>query len=163
VLDTITDTLAAQGLVDPSRVPEVEASIPVMDSDQLAKARRLYRALDALGFWLPIAWLVLVLLTLLLSRRRLATASRLAVASLVALGLLALGLFAARDVVTKDLPEPDVARAVWDVVVASLWRAVEAAAGVLATVAIAAGLTAALLGRDRSTSQAAPDGVLQEG
>lgn len=161
VLGNITDTLAAQGLVNPDRVPEVQASIAVMDSELLAKVRRWYDALNTFGFWLPVAWAVLVLVTLLLSRRRLASLARLAVASLLALGLFALGLYVARDVVTADLPEQDVVLAVWDVVLASLWRAVEVAAGVLAVVALGAGLAAVLVGRHRSPSGADPDGVQQ--
>jgi hypothetical protein len=150
VLDTVVETLAAQGLVDPARVPQVRASFPVMDADQLAKARRAYDALDALGSWLPLAWLALTVVTLLLARRRWATTARLALASLVGTGLLALALFVARDVVTADLPEREVARAVWDVVVASLWRAIEVTAVVLLGVAVATGLLAGLAGRRRS-------------
>ena len=100
-----------------------------MDADQLAKARRAYDALDTLGFWLPLVWAALVLLTLLLARRRLATTAKLAAATLVTLGLLALVLLFARDALTEDLPQRDVALAVWDVVVASLWRAIEVCCG----------------------------------
>ena len=113
-----------------------------MDADQLAKARRAYDALDTLGFWLPLLWAALVLLTLLLARRRLATTAKLAAASLLTLGLLALVLLFARDALTEDLPQRDVALAVWDVVVASLWRAIEVCAVVLAVVALVAAVLA---------------------
>jgi len=39
---------------------------------------------------------------------------------------------------------------VWDVVVASLWRAVEVTAGVLVVTALVAGVAAALTGRNRT-------------
>jgi hypothetical protein len=155
VLGTIVQALAAKGLVDPARLPEINASFPVMDSGQLARARDAYDLLDGLGFWLPVAWAVLVLLTLLLARRRLTATAKLALASLLTLGLLALALAFARDTVTEDLPQRDVATAVWDVVVASLWREIEVAAGVLVVVAIAAGSVGGLRGF-RDSRRAAP-------
>jgi hypothetical protein len=145
VLTAIAQDLAARGLIDPDRVPDMSASFAVMDADQLAKARRAYDALDALGFWLPVAWALMILLTLLLARRRLATTSKLALASLLTLGLLALALVLARSALTDDLPDRDVARAVWDVLLAGLWRSIEVIAIVLAVVALVTGL----LGRRR--------------
>jgi hypothetical protein len=122
-----------------------------MDADRLARAQRTYDAVDTLGFWLPVAWAALTLVTLLLSRRRLAATAKLAMATLLALGLLALLLVFARDEVTADLPQRAVALAVWDVVLASLWRAIAVAAAVLAVVAVVAGL----LGRRRGEALSA--------
>jgi hypothetical protein len=150
VLAAVTATLAEQGLVGADRLPDVQVSIAVMDADQLARARRAYRLVDALGFWLPVAWALLVLLTLLLSHRRLAATSKLALASLFAVGLLALFLAFAREEVTSDLQERDVALAVWDVVVAGLWRAIEVSLAGLVVVAVAAGA----LGLDRTPAPA---------
>jgi len=161
VFGTIAQDLAAQGLVDADAAAQVDASFAVMDGDQLAKARRAYDALDTLGFWLPLVWAVLVLLTLLLARRRLATAARLAVASLVTLGLLALVLLFARDALTEDLPQRDVALAVWDVVVRSLWRAVEVGAAALAVFAVVAAVLAGVARRRAAPPGTDPDGVLQ--
>ena len=132
VFGAIAQNLADQGLVDADRAADIDASFAVMDADQLAKARRAYDTLDALGFWLPLVWAALVLLTLLLAQRRLATTAKLAAASLLTLGLLALVLLFARDALTGDLPQRDVALAVWDVVVASLWRAIGVSAAALA-------------------------------
>jgi hypothetical protein len=140
VLGTIAQSLAAQGLVDAGRLPEIHASIAVMDADQLAKARRAYDVLDTLGVWLPVGWVVAVLLTLLVARRRLASTANLAGASVVAMGVLALALVFARDALTEDLPQRDVALAVWDVVVAGLWREIEICAAVAAVVALVAWL-----------------------
>ena len=161
VLATIATNLAAQGLTvpDPSTV---DASFPVMSAHQLAKARRAYDIVETLGFWLPVAWLTLVALTLLLARRRLAATARLAVVSLLALGLLAVALSFARDAVSENLTQPDVARAVWDVVVASLWHELELCAGVLVVVALVTAVLSAVLptvlGRARTPSGASPDG-----
>jgi hypothetical protein len=167
VFGTIAQSLAAQGLVDADRAADINASFAVMDADQLAKARRTYDALDTLGFWLPLLWAALVLLTLLLARRRLATTAKLAVVSLLTLGLLALVLLFARDAVTEDLPQRDVALAVWDVVVASLWRELEVCAAALVVVAVAAGVLAGVLagarGRRGSPPGPHPDGAYQTG
>ena len=129
-----------------------------MDADQLTKARRAYDTLDTLGFWLPLVWAALVLLTLLAAHRRLAATAELAVASLVTLGLLALVLVFARDVLTEDLPQRDVAMAVWDVVVSSLWRAVEVGAVVLAVLAVVAAVLAPCSDA-RAPPGTDPDGV----
>ena len=159
VFSAIAQNLAAQGLVDPDQAADIDASFAVMDADQVAKARRAYDALDRLGFWLPLVWAALVLLTLLAARRRLASTARLAVASLATLGLLALVLVFARDVLTEDLPERDVAMAVWDVVVSSLWRAIKVCAVALAVVAVVAAVLAAVLGRTAAPPGRDPDGV----
>jgi hypothetical protein len=148
VLDTIAQELAAGGVPGLANLPDVRVSIAVVDADRLARAQRVYEVIDTLGVWLPIAWAVLTLVTLLLSRRRLAATAKLALGSLVALGVLALLLVFARDEVTADLPQREVAMAVWDVLLVSLWHALEVAALVLAVVALVAGL----LGRSRSRS-----------
>ncbi len=159
VFSAIAQQLAAQGLVDADRAADINASFPVMDADQLSKARRAYDTLDTLGFWLPLVWAVLVLLTLLAAHRRLATTAKLAVATLVTLGLLALVLVFARDVLTEDLPQRDVAMAVWDVVVRSLWRAVTVCAAVLAAVALVGAVLAGVLGRTEAPPGTDPDGA----
>ena len=159
VLDTIAQSLAAKGLVDPDLLPEINASIAVMDADQLAEARRAYDALDTVGFWLPVAWAAMVLLTLLLAHRRIGVTARLALASLATVGLLALALLFARDTVTGDLPKRDVALAVWDVVVATLWREIEVGAGALVVVALVAVVLAAVLRRRDTPSGPDPDGA----
>jgi len=162
VFSTIAENLAAAGLVSADRIAGLHASIPIMEVDQLARVRRAYDVLDSLGTWLPLAWAVLVVLTLVLVRRRLAATARLGAGSLLVLGLLALGLVFARDTLTEDLPQRDVAQAVWDVVAASLWHQIEAAAIVLAIVAVVAAVLVALLGRGRTPSGPS-NGVRQYG
>jgi hypothetical protein len=159
VFSAIAQDLADRGLVNAGRAADIDASFAVMDADQLAKARRAYDTLDTLGFWLPVVWAALVLLTLLLARRRLSATTKLAVASLVTVGLLALVVLFARDALTEDLPQRDVALAVWDVVVESLWRAIQVCAVALAVVAVAAGVLAVVLGRRAAPPGTDPDGV----
>ena len=69
------------------------------------------------------------------------------------MGLLALVLLFARDALTEDLPQRDVALAVWDVVVASLWRAIEVSAVALVVVALAAAVPAGVLGTQSSAAR----------
>jgi hypothetical protein len=159
VLTEVAQDLAAQGLLDPARVPELDVSLAVLDGDRLEQAQWGYDLLDALGFWLPVLWLVAVALTLVAARRRLATTARLAVASLVTLGALALALHLARGRVTAGLPRREVAEAVWDVVVASLWRVVEVGTVVLAVVALVGAVLAAVTGRREAPSGPQPDGA----
>ncbi len=159
VFGTIAQDLADRGLVNAGRAADIDASFAVMDADQLAEARRAYDTLDTLGFWLPVVWAALVLLTLVLARRRLSATAKLAVASLVALGLLALVLLFARDALTEDLPQRDVALAVWDVVVESLWRAIQVCAAALVVVALAAVVLGTVLGRRAAPPGTDPDGV----
>lgn len=156
VFQDVALSLAAQGLpvTDPSAI---DASFPVLDADQVSKAQRSYDTLNTLGFWLPVVWAALVALTLLAARRRLSTIAKLAVASLVTLGLLALVLVFARDALTEDLPQRDVALAVWDVVVESLWRAVKVGAVAAAVVALAAVVAAGVLNRRAAPSGTDPD------
>ncbi len=158
VFQNIALNLASRGLAVPAPTA-IDASFAVMDADQLAKARRAYDALDTLGFWLPLVWAALVALAVLLAHRRLAATAKLAVASLVTLGVLALALLFAREALTEDLPQRDVAMAVWDVVVTSLWRAIEICAVALAVVAVAAAVLAGVLGRRATPSGTDPDGV----
>ena len=157
-LQTVALDLADEGLAVPASAA-IDASFAVMDADQVAKARRAYDALDTLGFWLPLVWVTLVLLTLLLARRRLATAAKLAMASLLTLGLLALVLLFARETLTEDLLQREVALAVWDVVVAGLWRAIEVCAAALAAVALVAAVLGRVAGRTAAPPGTDPDGA----
>jgi hypothetical protein len=163
VFSSIAQSLATQGLISADRAENVDASFAVMDAGRLADVRRGYDALETLRLWLPVAWLVAAGLTLLLARRRLAALAKLAAATLVALGLLALALVFARDTLTANLPERDVAQAVWDVVVAGLWRAIEVFAAGAVVVALVAAVLAAVVGRAHSPSGQHPDGEQQLG
>jgi len=104
----------------------VDASVRVLDADQLDKARRGYRVLDALGLWLPLIWLVLVAVAVLLSPRRGRTVGTLAIGSLVSMLVLLALLALSRSVAVDAVPraDQDLAGEVWDVVTASLHTAV---------------------------------------
>ncbi len=134
IVDTVLAELRARGLFEGE--VDVQASFAVLDADQLDKAQRAYRLLNALGLWLPVICLVLVGVALLISPRRGRTVGTLAIGSLVAM-LVLLGLLAlARNVVVDAVPSADrkVAGPVWDVVTSSLHT------GVLVLIAVAGAL-----------------------
>src|SRR5690349_20028306 len=66
VLSAIAQNLANVGLIGADQLRGVQASIPIMDADQLTRVRRAYDLLDTLGLWLPVAWAVSVVLALVL-------------------------------------------------------------------------------------------------
>lgn len=119
---TLVDRLDASGIRTPADVRNVDATVPLMKTSDLEELRSGYQLLDALGFWLPVIWVLLVVLLLVTARRRLAAAGHLAVGSLVTLALLAITLAVGRGVVTDRSPDPGLARAVWDVVLDPLWN-----------------------------------------
>ncbi|MDX6372208.1 MAG: hypothetical protein QOD98_1196 [Nocardioidaceae bacterium] len=140
IVDTVLAELKARGLFEGE--VDVQASFAVLDADQLDRAQRGYRLLNALGLWLPVAWLVLVGLALLLSPRRGRTVGTLAIGSVVAMAVLLGSLALGRGVVVDQVPSADrkIAGPVWDVVTSSLHTAVlvlMAVAGALVLLRIA--------------------------
>jgi hypothetical protein len=149
-LGTVFGVLVDRGLIDQADVPDVAVSFDLVRTGDLERAREVYRWLDALGLWLPVAWAVLLGATVLLGRSAL-TFVWLGLGSLVTLGLLALTLVVGRDLAIDRVPDRDreVAGAVWDAVLASLWELVVVAAVVAAGVLVV-GWLAGLVSRRRS-------------
>lgn len=146
IMDSVAQALDERGVVDASRVPSVNASLPVASVSDLERARTAYQLLDAAGLWVPALWVVLVALTLLVAAERRRALVWLAVGSVIGLVVLVLGLLAARGVLVGELgssTEDDVVRAVWDVLVSKLYWAT----GIGFVVAVAAIVLAALLPR----------------
>lgn len=121
LVSSLVERLDANGIPTPTEVRNVDASIALMKTSDLDKARGGYNALDALGLWLPVIWVVLVALILLTARRRLPSLGHLAVGSLLTLAILAGGLVVARQLVSERSPDEPLAQAVWDVVLDPLW------------------------------------------
>lgn len=124
VLNTIAADLQSQGLVPDGAIPEVQTSFALVDADNLTKARDAYRVLQALGFWLPVLWLIAFLVTLVGSRSRAAMLRRLGALAFASMIGLFVGLGAARSEVVGSSPDGAVTGAIWDVVVRSLERAI---------------------------------------
>jgi hypothetical protein len=150
VSDTVRDQLGAAGVPFADRLPTVQATLPLLPSDDLAKARGAYRLLDTWGRVLPFVVLLLVAVGALVARRGARALARTAFGSLVALGLLAVavlsGRVAATAVVPSSVPSP-VAYALYDTFTAGLWRDVVVAAALALAVLVGAALTARLTRR----------------
>jgi hypothetical protein len=69
IVDKLKAALVAKGYTILGDLPQVQKTVPLVSSDQLAIAQRAYGALGAIGFWLP--WIVAALLLagVLLARR----------------------------------------------------------------------------------------------
>ena len=70
VLSAVKKQLVAQGFTLAERIPEVDRTIPIAQSDALVQARTAYQLLDILGFVLPWASLLLLAAGVIVARRR---------------------------------------------------------------------------------------------
>ena len=119
--NTVRGLLVEAGVPGAALLPEVTASIPIANVDQLVTLRRAYRALDAVATWLPVLALAALVGGVLLARRRLRWTSLAAggVVGALLLGLLALA--AARSEIVEAVPQaPEAAAAAADLVTESL-------------------------------------------
>lgn len=74
IVDKLKAALVAKGYTVLNDLPQVQKTIPLVNSGELATAQRAYAALGAIGFWLP--WIVgaVLLAGVLIARRRAAAA-----------------------------------------------------------------------------------------
>src|SRR3954454_16760300 len=104
IVEDVKAALLARGISVASRIPAIDKTIPIAQSDQLPTVQAGYKAIVALGSWL--VWLVVLLLAagVLVARRR----SLALVWSAVGLGLsmllLLVGLRVARAVLLTSVP-----------------------------------------------------------
>jgi hypothetical protein len=103
-VEMVKARLVEAGFSLAARVPEVQASFVLFQSDDVTRARRAFSLLDTLGVWLPAVTLVLLVLGVYLARdhRRAAVGAALGVA--VAMVVLALGLAVFRSVYLDAVP-----------------------------------------------------------
>jgi hypothetical protein len=120
VLNTVVAILETNGLVAADRIPDVRTSFALMKADDLSRARLAYRILGAIGFWLPLVWLLAIVLALVLAPVRRRAWWRVAVSSVLATVVLGLGMVVARNAITGGVPDAAVLRAVWDTLVTDL-------------------------------------------
>lgn len=114
------------------------ASFPLMKASDLSKARHGYGILDAVGFWLPVVWLLGVGTALLLAPSRRRVLAFVGYGSVVALVLLAVALALARQLALDAAPVADreLLEIVWRQLFARLYDA--ARVGLLVAVALLA-------------------------
>lgn len=155
VSDIVREQLGAAGVPFADRLPTVQATLPLLPSDDLVKARGGYRLLDTWGRVLPFVVLLLLAAGVLAARRRPRALARTALASLAVLGLLTVAVLAGRVAATVVLPSSvpnPVGYALYDTLTAGLWRDVVVAAVLALVVLVGAALTARLTRSTRDGS-----------
>ncbi len=132
LIGTALGTLVDQGLLSPDRVPEVDASFPLLEADQVHRAQRLYALVRTLGVALPILTVLLALAALAVAPQRPRVVGWLGVGAALAAGVVMALLVVGRSQVLGMLGQDDRALvgAVWDVVVHGLLVTAGITAGV---------------------------------
>ena len=145
IIAQVKDRLVANGFSPASRIPVVNKSIVLVQTDSVTKAQGLYRLLNTLGSWLPIIALLLLALGVYIARdhRRALLLGALGVAgSMLALGV---ALTLARVFYLNALPTQVISRdaggAVFDTLVRYLRYGLRAVAVLGLIVAAAAFFT----------------------
>ncbi|MFD5818434.1 hypothetical protein [Streptomyces sp. NPDC127038] len=144
VIDQVKTSLVDRGLGVAAKIPQVHTDFTVMTSDSIGKAKRLYRLLELVGFWLPVLTLLLAAGGVLLAvrrRRALVTAALLVAAGAAVLGI-ALWIFRAvyLDGLPANVSQP-AAASVFDTLVRYLRTSVRLVITLGIIVALAAWLT----------------------
>jgi hypothetical protein len=120
-IGTVKQQLVASGFTLAARIPEVNASFVLFQSEDITRARSAFNLLNTLGNWLPVIALVLLALGVYVARdhRRALIGAGLGVA--VAMLLLALGLTVFRSVYLDAVPSEvlphDAAAVLYDTIV----------------------------------------------
>ncbi|MFD8738186.1 hypothetical protein ACFV06_25190 [Streptomyces sp. NPDC059618] len=144
VIDQVKTSLVDRGLGVAAKIPQVHTDFTVMTSDSIGKAKKLYRLLELVGFWLPVLTLLLAAGGVLLAvrrRRALVTAALLVAAGAAVLGI-ALWIFRAvyLDGLPANVSQP-AAASVFDTLVRYLRTSVRLVITLGIIVALAAWLT----------------------
>jgi hypothetical protein len=120
-IQTVKQQLVANGFTLAGRIPEVNASFTIFESDQIQRVQNGFHLLDVLGVWLPIIVLVLIAIGVYVagSHRRALIGAGLGLA--IGMLVLAIGLAGFRTVylgsVPPDLLPHDAAAALYDTLV----------------------------------------------
>jgi hypothetical protein len=104
IVEEVKAALLARGLSIASRIPPVDRTIPIAQSDQIPTVQSAYLAVVAIGGWLP--WVALIFLTagVLVARRRSVALVWAAGGLGVAMLLLVLGFGIGRNVLLTAVP-----------------------------------------------------------
>lgn len=144
VIDRVKQRLVDRGLTVAGKLPEIHTEFTVLTSDAVGKAEKGFRALEILGFWLPVLTLVVAAGGVLLAVRRRRALVTAALAVAVGAALLAIALWAGRAFYLDSLPagvSRPAAGAVFDALAGYLRAGVRLVVTVGAVVALAAWLT----------------------
>ena len=132
--------LADRGVPGADALPQVPASVPVAEVEQLEQARSAYEQVDRLGWMLPVAWAVAVLLGIAVAAHRWYAVAVMGVATGLGAGLVLLGVVFGRQLFAGSTEREELAGAVWDVVTEGLRLQSWVVAGVAVAVAVVAGV-----------------------
>lgn len=139
----VRDGLVAQGMAAARLIPDVDAAIPVMQSDILAKLPGWLDLLDGAALWLPIATAACLLVAVLLPghRRRRISGAGLGVVVVLAVVWVSLGLVQKQILVRTDpfVTSPTITEA-FGLITAGLHNSLLIAGAVAAVVALVAWL-----------------------
>ena len=121
LIQTVKERLVDRGFTLAERIPEVDASFVLFQSQDVARAQRAFNLIDTLGVWLPIIALLLIAIGVYVakSHRRALVGAGIGVA--VGMVVLALGLTIFRtiylDAIPSDVLPHDAAALLYDTVV----------------------------------------------
>jgi hypothetical protein len=103
-IQTVKQSLVASGFTLAERIPAVEASFPIFQSDQIPRARSAFHLLTTLGNWLPFIALLLIGLGVYVAKdhRRALVGAGIGVAA--GMLVLALGLAVFRSIYLDSVP-----------------------------------------------------------
>ncbi|MFD7863094.1 hypothetical protein [Streptomyces sp. NPDC057682] len=152
VIDQVKQRLVDRGLTVAGKIPEIHTDYTLLTSDAVGRAEKGFRALQILGFWLPVVTLVIAAGGVLLAvrRRRALVTAALAVATGAA--LLGVVVWAGRafylDSLPSDVSQP-AAGAVFDALAGFLRTGVR----LVVTVGVVVALAAWLTGRGRAATR----------
>ncbi|MCX5144677.1 MULTISPECIES: hypothetical protein [unclassified Streptomyces] len=152
VIDRVKQRLVDRGLTVAGKIPEIHTDFTVLTSDSVGKAKKGFRALEILGFWLPVVTLLVAAGGVLLAVRRRRALVTAAIAVAVGAALLGIGLWAGRAFYLDSLPSEvsqPAAGAVFDALAGYVRAGVRLVVTVGAVVALAAWLT----GRGRAATR----------
>ncbi|MET9660719.1 hypothetical protein [Streptomyces sp. NPDC006510] len=144
VIDRVKQQLVDRGLGVAAKIPEIHTDFTVLTSDSVGKAKKWFRALQIIGFWLPLVTLVLAAGGVLLAvrRRRALVTTALAVAAGAA--VLGLAMWVGRAFYLDSLPSgvsQPAAGSVFDALVGRMRALVRMVVTLGIVVALAAWLT----------------------
>jgi hypothetical protein len=120
-IQTVKQRLVESGFTVAARIPEVNASFVLFQSEDITRARRAFNLLNTLGIWLPIITLVLLVIGVYVAKdhRRALVGAALGVA--VGMVVLALGLAVFRAIYLDAVPAQalphDAAAVLYDTIV----------------------------------------------
>jgi hypothetical protein len=152
VIDRVKQRLVDRGLGVAAKIPEIHSDFTVLTSDSVGKAKKWFRALQVMGFWLPLVALVLAAGGVLLAvrRRRALVATALAVAAGAA--VLGLAMWVGRAFYLDSLPS-EVSRPAAGAVFDALADPMRVLVRMIVTLGIVVALAAWLTGDGRAAGR----------